>query len=127
MNMNQVVISGNITRDAEMRMAGEMPVLSFGLAVNDRVKNKQSGEWEDSPNFFDVKVFGKFAESITAKANKGARVVVNGRLKHSTWEAKDGGKRSKVEVIANNIEFIAKAEKQETHVPVEILGSEIPF
>ena len=64
MSINRVSISGNLTRDAELRQAGQTPVLRFGVAVNDRHKNQQTGEWEDRPNFVDCMLFGKRADSL---------------------------------------------------------------
>lgn len=119
--MNLVVISGNLTRDPDMRQtASGMEILKLGVAVNDRAKNKD-GEWEDVPNFFDVTVFGKRASTLSGRLAKGAKVHISGRLKWSQWE-KGGEKRSKVEIIANDVEFDRKAEPAE-----QLFDSDIPF
>ena len=90
MSINQVNISGNLTREPELRhTAGGMPVLGFGVAVNDRRKNPSTGEWEDYPNFVDCKMFGTRAESLSRYLAKGAKVSVAGKLRWSQWE-RDG-------------------------------------
>jgi single-strand DNA-binding protein len=108
MSINRVCITGNLTRDPELRStAGGMAILKMGIAVNDRRKNPQSGEWEDAPNFFDVVVFGQRGESISRFLNKGSKVAIEGKLRWSSWETPEGDKRSKVEIIADDIEFMS--------------------
>ncbi len=108
MSINRVVISGNLTRDPELRSTGSgMSILKMGIAVNDRRKNPQSGEWEDVPNFFDVTVFGSRGESLSRFLSKGSKIAVEGKLRWSQWETPDGDKRSKVEIIADDIEFMS--------------------
>jgi single-strand DNA-binding protein len=108
MSINRVVISGNLTRDPELRAtASGMAILKMGIAVNDRRKNPQSGEWEDVPNFFDVVVFGQRGESISRFLSKGSKVAIEGKLRWSQWETPDGDKRSKVEIVADDIEFLS--------------------
>jgi single-strand DNA-binding protein len=109
MSINRVCITGNLTRDPELReTAGGMAILKMGVAVNDRRKNAQSGEWEEVPNFFDVIVFGKRAESLSRFLNKGSKIAVEGKLRWSQWDDKDSGaKRSKVEIVADDIEFMS--------------------
>jgi len=107
MSINRVIVSGNLTRDPELRATPSgMSVLKLGIAVNDRRKNQQSGEWEDVPNFFDVTVFGSRGESLSRFLSKGSKITVEGKLRWSQWE-KDGDKRSKVEIIADDIEFMS--------------------
>ena len=90
MSINRVIISGNLTRDPELRStAAGMPVLGFGVAVNDRRKNQQTGEWEDYPNFIDCTMFGARAESLSRFLSKGTKVSVEGKLRWSQWE-RDG-------------------------------------
>lgn len=104
MSINSVSISGYLTRDGELRYTQSgTPVLDLGVAVNERVKNSQ-GQWEDRANFVDCTMFGKRAESIAQYINKGTYVVIQGRLHYSSW-AKDGQKRSKLEVIADELDF----------------------
>jgi len=108
MSINRVVISGNLTRDPELRStAGGMAILKMGIAVNDRRKNAQTGEWEDVPNFFDVTVFGSRGESLSRFLSKGSKVAVEGKLRWRQWETPDGDKRSAVEIIADDIEFMS--------------------
>ena len=106
MSINRVVISGNLTRDPDLRStASGMPVLGFGVAVNDRRKNQQTGEWEDYPNFIDCTMFGARAQSVSRFLSKGSEVAIEGKLRWSQWE-RDGQKRSKIEVIVDEIEFM---------------------
>ena len=107
MSINRVVISGNLTRDPELRStAGGLPVLGFGVAVNDRRKNQQTGEWEDYPNFIDCTMFGARAESLSRFLSKGTKVSIEGKLRWSQWE-REGQKRSKIEVIVDELEFMS--------------------
>ena len=93
MSINRVNISGNLTRDPEMRatQAGTQ-ILTFGVAVNDRRRNPQTGEWEDYPNFIDCVVFGNRAEPLSRFLSKGSKVAVEGKLRWSQWQDKDTGK-----------------------------------
>lgn len=105
MSINRVFISGNLTRDCELRKTqGGTDVLTFGLAVNDRYRNPQTGEWEDRPNFIDCVLFGARADSLGRIMRKGMKVTVEGKLRYSQWE-RDGQKRSKVEVIVDEVEL----------------------
>jgi single-strand DNA-binding protein len=108
MSINRVVITGNLTRDPELRStAGGMAILKMGIAVNDRRKNSQSGEWEDVANFFDVVLFGARGESLSRFLSKGSKIAVEGKLRWSSWETPDGDKRSKVEIVADDVEFMS--------------------
>lgn len=133
MSINRVCISGNLTRDPETRSTpGGMPVLQFGIAVNDRKKNAQTGEWEDRPNFIDCVMFGRRAEAIAPHLSKGAKVAIEGRLRYSSWQGQDGSKRSKVEVVVDEIEFMAPRDGQphvrEPQQPdLSAYDDEIPF
>ena len=110
MSINRVVISGNLTRDPELRAtASGMQVLGFGVAVNDRRKNAQTGEWEDVPNFIDCTVFGSRAQSLSNYLSKGTKVAIEGKLRWSQWE-RDGQKRSKIEVIVDDLEFMSRSD-----------------
>ena len=107
MSINRVIISGNLTRDPELRStAGGLPVLGFGVAVNDRRKNQLTGEWEDYPNFIDCTMFGARAEALSRYLNKGTKVSIEGKLRWSQWE-REGQKRSKIEVIVDELEFMS--------------------
>lgn len=108
MSINRVVLTGNLTRDPELRSTSSgMAVLKLGIAVNDRRKNQQTGEWEDVPNFVDVTVFGARAEALTRFLSKGSKVAIEGKLRWSSWETPQGEKRSKIEVVADEIEFLS--------------------
>lgn len=103
-NINRVVISGNLTRDPEWRGSARN-ALSLGVAVNDETKNQQTGEWEERPNFVDCVVFGNRAAALERYLEKGTKVTIEGRLRYSSWETADGQKRSKLEVVVDEIEF----------------------
>lgn len=122
MSINKVFISGNLTRDCELRATqGGTEVLTFGMAVNDRRKNPQTGEWEDRPNFVDCAIFGKRADSLSKILHKGMKVSVEGKLRYQQWQDKNSGqKRSKLSVVVDEIEFMSqsKAENgQQTQQP----------
>lgn len=112
-DINIVSISGNITRDSELKhTTSGTPVLSFGVAVNESRKNQQTGEWEDRPNFIDCTMWGARAEKLQQYLTKGRRVALNGRLHFRSWEAQDGSKRSKLEVVADNLVFMSTPNQQ---------------
>ena len=135
MSINRVILSGNLTRDPELRMTkGGKQVLSFGLAVNDRMRNQQTGEWEDRPNFVDCIIFGNRAEAVAKYVSKGSKVAVEGKLRYSSWETKDGQRRSKLEVIVDEIEFMSghgkanqEAPSGDEQPPAEVYDEDIPF
>ena len=107
MSINRVIISGNLTRDPELRSTQSgMDVLSFGVAVNARRRNPQTNEWEDYPNFVDCTMFGNRARSLAQYLSKGTKVSIEGKLRWSQWE-RDGQKRSKLEVIVDELEFMS--------------------
>lgn len=111
MSINRVTISGNLTRDPELRAtAGGTQVLSFGVAVNDRRRNPQNGEWEDYPNFVDCTMFGTRAEAVSRYLSKGSKVAIEGKLRYSSWE-RDGQRRSKLEIIVDEIEFLSRGQQ----------------
>lgn len=108
MSINRAVISGNLTRDAELRStATSLSVLSFSVAVNDRHRNQETGEWEERANFIDCVLFGARAEALKKYLNKGTKVAVDGRLRWSSWE-KDGKRRSKLDVVVEDLEFMQR-------------------
>jgi single-strand DNA-binding protein len=120
-DINRVTLVGRLTRDPELRhLPSGTPVLQLGLAVNGRQKD-EAGNWADKPNFFDVKVFGNQAEMLGMHLAKGRRVGIDGRLDWSSWEAQDGSKRSKVEVVAFQVQFLDSrgegGEAQAQYVP----------
>ncbi|MEC4272712.1 single-stranded DNA-binding protein [Adlercreutzia sp. R25] len=108
MSINRVIISGNLTREPELRCTQSgTDVLGFGVAVNDRRKNPQTNEWEDYPNFVDCTMFGKRASSVAPYLSRGTKVAIEGKLRWSQWE-RDGQKRSKLDVIVDEIEFMSR-------------------
>jgi single-strand DNA-binding protein len=111
-NINVVVITGNLTKDPELRhTGGGTAVCELRVAVNSRRKNGQTGEWEDKPNYFDVVVWGAQGENCSNYLAKGRPVAVEGRLDWSEWEAKDGsGKRQKVQIVANSVQFLGSRD-----------------
>lgn len=111
MSINQVSISGNLTRDPEMRatQAGA-PVMSFCVAVNESRKDPNTNEWIQEPNYIDCTVFGNRAEGLQKWLFKGSKVAVQGRLKWSKWQNNNGENRSKVEVIADRVDFMSPKE-----------------
>lgn len=123
MSINRVNITGNLTRDPDLQStAGGTPVLSLGVAVNERRKNQQTGEWEDCPNFVDCTMFGARAQSVSRFLSKGSKVAIEGKLRWSQWE-RDGQKRSKIEVIVDEIEFLSSKGSSQ---PLEY-DDDIPF
>lgn len=120
MSINRVNITGNLTRDPELRAtAGGTQMLAFGVAVNDRRRNQQTGEWEDVPNFVDCIVFGSRAEAVSRFISKGSKVAIEGKLRYSAWENKEGQRRSKLEVIVDEIDFLSRQGQQVTSPAAE--------
>lgn len=108
MSINHSTLSGNLTRDAELRRSeGGVAILSFGLAFNDRRRQKDSDEWEDVANFIDCTLFGNRAEALEPYLAKGTKVCLDGKLRWGQWETDDGDKRSKIELIVDELEFMA--------------------
>lgn len=103
-NYNRVILAGNVTRDPEIRIVGEgVPVCSFGLAVN-RVRSKD----KDAVDFFDVSAWRELGEVVANYKKKGDPILIEGRLQYRTWESKDGSKRSKVDIVADTVQFLGK-------------------
>ena len=112
-NINVVVITGNLTRDPELQSTPSgTSVCKLRVAVNGRRK-ETSGEWVDKPNYFDATVFGAQGESCASYLAKGRPVAIEGRLDFREWEAQDGSKRHAVSIIANSVQFLGAAPKEE--------------
>jgi len=106
-NINVVVLTGNLTRDPELRsLPSGTSVCDMRVAVNTRRKNGATGEWEDKPNYFDVKVWGAQGENCQRFLSKGRPVAVQGRLEWREWETQDGQKRQAVDIIADSVQFL---------------------
>lgn len=104
-SVNQVILLGNLTRDPELRQTPTgQSVVSFSLALN-RAYKDQSGDWQEATDFIDVVAWGPLAERVSQYVTKGRRVLVQGRLQSRSWE-QEGQKRSKVEVLANDVTFL---------------------
>jgi len=126
-NFNRVILAGNLTRDPELRYTPNgKAVASFGLAVNNRYK--AGDEWKDDTCFVDVTVWGKQAENCAEYLSKGRNVLVEGRLQYRTWETEEGQKRSKLEVVALNVQFLGGREAGSSGPPAdEEFGDDVPF
>ena len=113
-NINVVVVTGNLTRDPELRSTpGGTSVCKLRVAVNTSRKDSATGDWVDKPNYFDVTVWGAQGENCATYLSKGRPVAVQGRLDWHEWEAQDGsGKRQAVEIIANSVQFLGSRGDQ---------------
>jgi single-strand DNA-binding protein len=111
-NINRVTITGNLTKDPELRhTGGGTAVCKLRVAVNTRRKD-QSGEWVDKPNYFDVTVWGAQGENCSTYLSKGRPVAIDGRLEWREWDATDGsGKRQAVEIIADTVQFLGSRDE----------------
>lgn len=128
MTINKAIITGNLTRDAELRSTGGgLAVANFSVAVNERVKSTATGEWEDRANYIDCTMFGRRAEALAQYMTKGTKVTIEGKLRWSQWE-KNGEKRSKVEVVVDEVELMARGEKRASEAPSQgVYADDIPF
>lgn len=129
MSINRVFITGNLTRDSELRTtAAGMSVLGFSVAVNDRAKDQATGEWKDRPNFIDCAVFGRRADALARLLGKGQKVAVAGRLRQATWE-RSGQRRSKLSVVADNVELMSRRDgaAEASSADASVYDEDIPF
>ncbi len=127
-NINRVVLTGNLTRDPELRHTPSgTAVCKLRIAVNTRRKDGQSGEWIDKPNYFDVTVWGAQGENCARFLSKGRPVAIDGRLDWREWEAQDGSKRQAVEIIADSVQFLGgrgDGEAQREYVPASDVAAD---
>ena len=104
--INTTTIAGNLTRDIELRSTASGFTIGFmTVAVNDRIKNKQTGEYEDKPYFFDAKLLGTRAEKLAQYLTKGTKVTVQGKLVQERWEDNAGNRRSRVCILVDDLDF----------------------
>ena len=109
-NINRVVLTGNLTRDPELRTTGSgTPVCSLRLACNTR-RRDASGEWIDKPNYFDVTVWGAQGENCATYLAKGRPVALDGRLEWREWQDNQGNKRQAVDIIADSVQFLGSRD-----------------
>lgn len=129
MSINRVTISGNLTRDPELRATqGGTKILSFGVAVNDRRRNAQTGNWEDVPNFVECSIFGARAESLARHLKKGSKVAIDGKLRYSSWTDSTTNKmRSKLEIIVDEIDTMTPKGQSSAQPQQASFDEEIPF
>ena len=126
MSINSVILTGNITRDSELRFtAAGNAVLEFGIACNERVKNKQTGVYEDYPNFLDCTLFGARAEKLESMVRKGVKVTVKGRLHQDRWQDKQGKNCSKIVMYVDDIDLMQKPKQEPKDEAYEDI--DIPF
>ena len=137
MNLNRVTITGNLTKDPELKMVGDSALAKMRVAVNGR--KKMDNEWVDDANYFDVIVWGKQAENVAKYLAKGRGVAVDGRLNWREWETDDGSKRQHTEIVAQSVQFLNGGEEPQPHqqqeAPVEVpvaaapssYGDDVPF
>jgi single-strand DNA-binding protein len=111
-NINRVVLTGNLTRDPELRStASGTSVCSLRIATNTRRKDPTTGEWVDKPNYFDVTVWGAQGENCARFLSKGRPVAIDGRLEWREWETPEGHKRQAVDIIADSVQFLGGREE----------------
>jgi single-strand DNA-binding protein len=109
-NINRVVMTGNLTRDPELRnIPSGTAVCNLRLACNTRRKD-ESGNWVDKPNYFDVTVWGAQGENCAQYLSKGRPVAIDGRLEWREWQDKDGNKRQSVDIIADSVQFLGSRD-----------------
>ena len=138
-NINRVIITGNLTRDPELRaLPSGNNVCDLRVAVNERIKNAATGNYEDRANFFNVTVWGKQGESAHRYLSKGSGVAIDGRLRFREWET-DGQKRSTVDIVAQQVQFLGGGNSQpnttasdipvdsDDFIPADAAGDDIPF
>jgi single-strand DNA-binding protein len=113
-NINRVILTGNLTRDPELRsLPSGTSVCSLRVAVNTRRKDQSTGEWVDKANYFDVTVWGAQGENCAQYLAKGRPVAVDGRLEWREWQDKEGNKRQSVDIIADSVQFLGSREGSE--------------
>ena len=126
MSINRVVISGNITKDPVLRHTkNKVAILSFRLAVNDRVRDKETKEWSTRANYVDCTILGARAEALSGVLQKSQKIAVEGKLRESSWE-KDGQHYRKLEVKVDDVDFLTNPKKKEDSTPAGPASEEAP-
>lgn len=126
-DINRVSLTGRLTRDAELRaLPSGGTSLSIPIAVNDAVRNRDTGEWDERVNYVDCVVFGKRADALSSRLKRGTGVAVDGRLRWSSWESKEGAKRSRLEVVVSELKILAGAPRGE-EAATDLLDADASF
>ena len=134
-NINRVIITGNLTRDPEIRtLPSGTSVCELRVACNGRRRNPQTQDWEDAPNYFDVSVWGAQGDNCQRYLSKGRPIAVDGRLQWREWTDKEGNKRQSVDIVADSVQFLggrddagngngngfsSSSHSQESDVPID--------
>jgi single-strand DNA-binding protein len=106
-NINRVILTGNLTRDPELRsLPSGMSVCSLRIASNTRRKDQTTGEWQDKPNYFSVTVWGAQGENCSRFLSKGRPIALDGRLEWREWQDQQGNKRESIEIVADSVQFL---------------------
>jgi single-strand DNA-binding protein len=107
-NINRVIITGNLTKDPELKALsnGGTSVCSMRIACNGRRRNAETQQWEDAPNYFDVTVWGQQGENCAKFLKKGRGVAIDGRLRWREWSNSDGQSRQGVDIVAETVQFL---------------------
>jgi single-strand DNA-binding protein len=107
-NLNKVLLMGNLTRDPELtHTASNMAICKFGMAINRKWRDRASGEMREETCYVDCVAFGRTGELINQYVAKGHPLFVEGRLHYRQWEGQDGTRRSKLEVVVDNMQFLS--------------------
>ena len=107
-NLNKVFLAGRLTRDPELQHTSQgTPFTRFTIAVNRSYKDR-SGNWQEETSFIDIVVWGDAADRAVSRFNKGTEILVEGRLRQSSWETDSGEKRSKIEVVADRAQLLSQ-------------------
>lgn len=126
-NINRVILTGNLTRDPELRATGSgTSVCALRIASNTRRKDGATGEWHDKANYFDVTIFGRQGENAAQYLAKGRGVAIDGRLEWSEYTDQHGNKRQAVEIIADNVQFLGSPPEDQP-APADNPDDDIPF
>lgn len=126
-SINYVLVAGNLTRDPELRYTPNgSAVAKFGIAIN-RVYTTPDGQRKEEVDFIPIVVWGKQAESCSQYLSKGRPVLVDGRLQFSSWEGQDGQKRSRIEVVANRVQFLGPRTQEEKIIDKFEVGEQEPI